>query len=77
MLSQVDGNIFDRLMALAPPKPSNLQSELDHYLSNDVENVADALAWWDEKQAIYPRLSRMARDYLSIPGKDHINLFVL
>jgi hypothetical protein len=25
--------------------------------------------WWVERQAIYPRLSRMARDYLSIPGK--------
>ena len=77
MLSQVDGNIFDWLTVLTPPKPSNLRSELDCYLSNDVENAADALAWWDEKQAIYPQLSRMARDYLSIPGKDHINLFML
>jgi len=39
-----------------------------HYLSMGTENVKDSLLWWVEKQAMYPHLSRMARNYLSIPG---------
>ena len=31
--------------------------------------------WWYERKHIYPRLSRMAMDYLSIPGKH--SLFVV
>jgi hypothetical protein len=61
-------------MALPLPKQaSNQQSELDHYLSADMESVVDALAWWDEKRVIYPQLSRMAFDYLSIPGEQRLN----
>jgi hypothetical protein len=33
-----------------------------------VEDVKDGLMWWYEKRVAFPRLSRMARDYLSIPG---------
>ena len=29
----------------------------------------DTLAWWYEKRAMFPQLSRMALDYLSIPGE--------
>jgi hypothetical protein len=62
-------------MALPLPKQASDQwSELDRYLSADVESVVNALAWWDEKRAIYPRLSRMAFDYLSIPGEQRVNL---
>ena len=61
-------NIFDNLPALQPPKPSELRSELDCYLSTDPEHVTDALAWWYEHKHVYPRLHRMALDYLSIPG---------
>ena len=53
---------------LAPPKLSDLQSELDHYLTVDVEHVMDALVWWYKRHSAYPRLSRMALNYLSIPG---------
>ena len=53
---------------LAPPKLSDLRSELDRYLTADVEHVMDALAWWYEQHSAYPHLSRMALDYLSIPG---------
>ena len=38
------------------------------YLSTEVENVMDVLQWWYEKCKTYPRLHRMALDYLSIPG---------
>lgn len=57
--------------ALAPPKSSELGNELERYLSADIEDVRDAVAWWHAHQAVYPRLSRMALDYLTIPGKYH------
>ena len=65
-------NIFDSLPALAAPKPSELLDELDRYLSTDPEHVPNALSWWHERRQMYPTLSRMALDYLSIPGMYHI-----
>jgi hypothetical protein len=55
--------------ALAPPKSTDLGNELERYLSTDIEDVRDAIIWWHERQAVYPHLSRMALDYLTIPGK--------
>jgi hypothetical protein len=43
-------------------------SELDTYLSQPVEKVRDAIAWWWDHRAVFPRLSSMALDYLSGPG---------
>lgn len=62
-------NIFDDLPALSAPPKSDLRDELDRYLSTDPEHVTNALAWWHEKRFIYPRLHRMALDYLMIPGE--------
>src|SRR6266487_279862 len=62
-------NIFDNLPALAAPNATDLRNELQRYLSMDVEHVEDVLAWWYERRASFPRLSRMARNYLSIPGR--------
>ena len=43
--------------------------ELDRYLSSGrIKGVKDPLKWWHDNQGSYPRLSRMAKDYLSIPG---------
>lgn len=61
-------NPFYSLPALAPPKPSDLRDELERYLSTDPESVEDVLLWWHGKRATFPHLSRMALDYLSIPG---------
>jgi hypothetical protein len=45
-------------------------SELDRYLkSGRVKDVKDPLEWWMKNRATYPRLSRMARDFLVIPGE--------
>jgi len=63
-------NIFDELPDLAPAL-LELRDELDHYLATDVEDVRDGLMWWYERRATFPRLSRMAHDYLSIPGKNY------
>ena len=44
-------------------------SELDEYLRKPVENIKDPLKWWIANRHVYPKLHRMALDYLSIPGK--------
>jgi hypothetical protein len=67
--SSSTNNIFDDLPALSAPSKSDLRDELDRYLSTDPEHVTDSVAWWYEKRFVYPRLHRMALDYLTIPGK--------
>jgi hypothetical protein len=62
-------NIFDNLPALSAPRIRELRDELDRYLSTDPEHVVDVLMWWTERKSMYPNLSRMALDYLSIPGE--------
>jgi hypothetical protein len=42
---------------------------MDKYLITDPLDVSDALAWWHEQRYEFPRLHRMALDYLSIPGE--------
>jgi hypothetical protein len=44
-------------------------SEIDKYLQLPVEDVKHPLQWWHDHRTTYPNLSRMALDYLSIPGK--------
>ena len=61
-------NRFDNLPALAAPKSTELRGELDRFLNSDCEHAPDALAWWHDQRETYPRLSRMAVDYLSIPA---------
>jgi hypothetical protein len=61
-------NMFDSLPSLSTPKQSELRNELDRYLSSDPEAVEDVLMWWHGSRAAYPYLSRMALDYLTIPG---------
>jgi hypothetical protein len=61
-------NMFDALPFLAAPKHDELQDELTRYLSTDPEHVDDVLLWWFERRASFPGLSRMALDYLTIPG---------
>jgi hypothetical protein len=43
--------------------------KIDEYLSQAIERVRDLIAWWWDHRLMYPRLSVMALDYLSIPGK--------
>jgi hypothetical protein len=43
-----------------------------HAISADPENVKDVLIWWHEQKAMYPHLSHMALDYLTIPGMQFI-----
>ena len=60
-------NMFDTL--LKPSTPSKgICDEVDRYLATDTEEVANPLLWWWECRSMYPCLSRMALNYLSIPG---------
>ncbi|CDO75086.1 hypothetical protein BN946_scf185010.g11 [Trametes cinnabarina] len=50
---------------------ATLTSELDRYLQEPCERLKhtdNALNWWHDRRGIYPCLSRMAADYLSIPA---------
>jgi hypothetical protein len=62
-------NIFDNLPALSAPKAKELLDELTGYLSTDPEQVDNVLLWWHERKSMYPHLSWMALDYLTIPGE--------
>lgn len=63
-------NLFDT--ALDEESDSSLtdsRDELDVYLNADNERDADdPIMWWHQHRYTYPRLSRMARDYLTVPG---------
>ena len=43
-----------------------LSDELEKYLALPLEDQVDPLLWWQVKQREYPKLSLIARDYLSI-----------
>ena len=62
---------------LSVKQPAGRVSELNEYLRQPVESVRDPLKWWMHKRALYPNLSRMALDYLSIPGTSPIPLLDL
>ena len=61
-------NIFDTVPSLSDTTRNELCDELDRYLGADPEMVDDILIWWHERRETYPSLSRMALDYLTIPG---------
>ena len=67
--------IFD-----APTTPSQDKTEgsfeLVKYLATPVNpDVKDPLRWWWDHRFEYPRLSRVGRDYLSIPRTFILFLF--
>lgn len=49
------------------PTAPIVRDEIGDYLRADLINTEDPLMWWYDNRALYPRLSRMAQDYLSIP----------
>lgn len=59
--------MFDTL--LKPAKSTNdIRDEVDRYLATDTEAIDNPITWWCERRSMYPGLSRMALDYLTIPG---------
>ena len=60
--------MFDALRSITRLRVSERGHELERYLAIPIEDTDNPLLWWAERRALYPRLSRMALDYLSIPG---------
>ena len=66
--------MFDSLPMLRNTYKTATRDELDIYLGSDPEDCDDALKWWDDRRDRFPHLSRMAIDYLAIPGKSFYQL---
>lgn len=61
-------NMFDNLPFVGSTAEEE-GDELKRYLASDPVKVTDPIQWWQERRKAYPRLSRMAIDYLTIPGE--------
>lgn len=60
---------------MSDPEGDENGDELQRYLSTEPDrNVKNPIVWWHQNAHVYPRLSVMARDFLSIPGKQSIHL---
>lgn len=69
--------MFDKLLSKSAGETSNdTRDEIDRYLATETEVVDKPLIWWSEHRSMYPTLSRMALDYLSIPGMYSSSVFV-
>lgn len=66
--------MFDNMLFLSAPKKAAVVNELARYLASPTEATEDPLLWWIEKRIVYPRLARMALNYLSIPGQFYPSL---
>jgi hypothetical protein len=61
-------NIFDQLPLLSAPAPVEHCDDLECFLSTDLEQC-NIVIQWHKHCAMYLCLSRMALDYLTIPGE--------
>ena len=63
-------NIFDHLPNVKKTRSvaSEAAKEIERYLSTATLKTDNPLQWWTENAELYPTLSWMALDYLSIPG---------
>lgn len=66
-LNKLSFSLFDNINAFMPPEAADLHSEIDRYLVDDVEQADDPVKWWHDRHAVYPVLSQMALDFLTIP----------
>ena len=49
-------------------RTSTVADEVDRYLDEDSTEDDDPLAWWKQKEPLYPRVARLARKYLALPA---------
>lgn len=61
---------MDDITPSLPTTQSSAIDELTRYLSTPPERITrkEVLLWWHDHRSTYPILSRMALDYLTIPG---------
>lgn len=69
--------MFDTLLRGKASSSTNIGDEIDRYLATEVEVVEKPLLWWAERKKTFPGLSRMALDYLSIPGTIFFDIFLV
>ena len=72
---QSSKNMFDNLLHANSTEPVQ-QDEVQQYLEAKTEVVDDPIKWWQARRDIYPCLSRMALDYLIIPGEASISVLL-
>ena len=48
------------------PEETEVETELNHYLDQPVDEETEPLLWWQAHLSEFPVLSNMARDYLTI-----------
>ncbi|PIL31003.1 hypothetical protein GSI_05696 [Ganoderma sinense ZZ0214-1] len=61
-------NLFNILDDFDADPDEDIRDKLEHYLTAPTQKVTDVIQWWKDRQGIYPNLSRMAIDYLTIPA---------
>ena len=62
--------IFELRGNVQPQNANDYCHEFQRYIMEPVlwGKASDVLMWWKSNSVKYPNLSRMARDYLTIPG---------
>lgn len=73
--ASIDFSIFADISVV--PAATTAHTELDDYLTAKIEPTNDPLNWWWHHRTAYPNLSRMALDYLSVPGMFHYTIIVM
>ncbi|KAA1110918.1 helicase [Puccinia graminis f. sp. tritici] len=62
-------NFFSLALYQPTPEINSIQAEIRHYLKEDVKTKdIQVLPYWATQQKSFPKLSLMARRYLSIPA---------
>lgn len=51
-----------------PDDAKAARNEVERYLSDGFEKGEAVLSWWGQREAVYPRVSQLARKYLAIPA---------
>ena len=60
---------LDTISMDVDPSSVNGETELNAYMRvQQVANDTDPLMWWKQHQEEFPRLARMARQYLAVPA---------
>ena len=70
------GHLMDTPAPSSSPSPPNKKNEIEEYLSTDSDGVFKntvamdykPLLWWSDNEHRFPRLSRMALQYLGCPA---------
>jgi hypothetical protein len=65
----VPSNDFSMFLDISVASSSSqpIKDELERYLSDPTVQTNNPMKWWYDNRHLYPTLSQMALDYLSVP----------